>query len=67
MSVNLPRNPLVGKRNLKPRLSKAKKEYFAKVLGVLGLVRGRKLLENISGKTYCPLTRNKTLICCSQT
>ena len=66
MSVNLPRNPLASKRNLKPTLSKAKKEYFAKASGVLGLRRGRKFLENIAAKTDWPLTRNKSLICCSQ-
>jgi len=66
MSVNLPRNPLAGKKNLKLRLSKAKKEYFAKASGVFGLGRGRKFLENIAGKTDRPLTRNKSLICCSQ-
>lgn len=60
MPVNLPRNPLANKRNLKPRLTKAKKEYFAKVFGVSGLGRGRKFLENISGKTDWPLTCNKT-------
>lgn len=66
MSVNLPRNPLAGKRHLKLRLSKAKKEYFAKASGVLGLERERKILENIAGKTDRPLTCNKRLICCSQ-
>lgn len=66
MSVNLPKNPLAGKRNLKPRLSKAKKEHFAKASGVLGLGRGKEFLENISGKTNWPLTCNKSLICCSQ-
>lgn len=59
MSVNLPRNPLAGNRNLKPGLSETKKEYFAKNLGLLGLGRGRKLLENISGKTDWPLTCKK--------
>lgn len=66
MSVNLPRNPLVGKKNLKLRLSKAKKEYFAKASEVFGLGRGRKFLENIAGKTDWPLTCNQSLICCSQ-
>lgn len=47
MSVNLPKNPLAGKRNLKPRLSKAKKEHFAKASGVLG--RGG---EKNSSKIY---------------
>lgn len=46
MSVNLPRNPLAGKNKLKPRLSKAKKEYFANASWVLGLGREREFLEN---------------------
>jgi len=66
MFVNLPKNPLADKRNLKPRLSKAKKERFAKASGVSGLRRGRKFLENIAGKTNWPLTHNKSLISFSQ-
>lgn len=52
MSVNLPRNPLAGKNKLKPRLSKAKKEYFANASGVLGPGRERiprKQLEKQAG------------------